>query len=79
MDITSEKSLKRVCKLIKMPLDALINNAGVGVFTPFEQRTEKELDQVINVNLKGTILCSKIFSQPMIKAKCGKIINIGSV
>jgi 3-oxoacyl-[acyl-carrier protein] reductase len=79
LDVTAEKSIERTNKLINGRLDVLINNAGVGVFTAFEQRTGAELDQVIDVNLKGTILCSKIFSRSMIKAKAGKIINIGSI
>jgi len=79
MDIVSERSLERADKLIGSPLDALINNAGLGVFTPFEERTAEELDRVTSVNLKGTILCSKVFSRRMVKAKRGKFINIGSV
>lgn len=79
MDVTSEKSVEKAENLIKGNIDVLINNAGVAVFTPFEERTIKEIDKVIDVNLKGTILCSKIFSKKMIRRKAGKIINIGSM
>ena len=79
MDITSEKSIKQAMDKIKTNPDVLINNAGVSVFTPFEERTEEELDWVLDVNLKGTILCAKNFSKPMRKKKKGKIINIGSI
>lgn len=79
MDVTSENSINRTQEKIGQGIDVLINNAGVSVFTPFEERTEKELDWVIDVNLKGTILCSKIFSKQMIEQKEGKIINIGSI
>ncbi len=79
MDISSEDSIIQAQTAINRSIDVLINNAGIAVFTPFEQRSEKELDQVLNVNLKGTILCSKIFSQKMIQNKKGKIINVGSI
>lgn len=79
MDITSEKSIKQAMGKIKTNPEILINNAGVSVFTPFEERTGEELDWVLGVNLKGTILCAKNFSKAMQKNKKGKIINIGSI
>lgn len=79
IDITSEKSLIEADIKMDKKIDVLINNAGVSVFTPFEERTGKELSWVLDVNLEGTILASKIFSKKMIKNKNGKIINIGSM
>lgn len=35
-------------------IDHLINNAGVSVFSSFWERTEEEIDWVLDVNLKGT-------------------------
>ena len=78
LDVTDEKSIFAVADKIKS-LDVLVNNAGIGMFTPFEERTSAELDKVMDINLKGTILCSQIFSQKMGKASQGSIINIGSI
>lgn len=78
MDVTSAESIKQALKEVK-ELDVLINNAGIGIFTPFENRTEAEIDQAMDVNLKGTILCTKFFSQQMTSRRQGKIINIGSI
>jgi NAD(P)-dependent dehydrogenase (short-subunit alcohol dehydrogenase family) len=78
IDVTSEKSIMASLPKVEK-LDVLINNAGVAVFTPFEERTEKELDFVLSVNLKGPILCSKVFSRLMVKQRSGSIINIGSI
>lgn len=78
LNVTSEKSIE-ACASEAGNLDALINNAGIAVFTPFEQRTEEEIDSVAAVNVKGTILCSKVFSRAMIKNKKGKIINTASM
>ena len=79
LDVTSEKAIKEAYKKLKRPVDILINCAGVGVYTPFEKRTEAEIDRVFKVNLGGTILCSKIFSAGMVKRKKGRIINFGSI
>ena len=79
IDVTSEKSIQAAKKRLVRPVDVLINCAGIGVYTPFETRSTEDLDKVYAVNLKGTILCSKIFSADMIKRKSGRIINFGSI
>lgn len=61
-------------------LDLLINNAGTFIFTPFEQRTEGELDSLIDSHLKGTIFMTKAVFNKFFKPKaCGCIVNIGSI
>ncbi|TSC87197.1 MAG: short-chain dehydrogenase [Parcubacteria group bacterium Gr01-1014_8] len=79
IDVTSEESIRAVYRKLTRPVDVLVNCAGIGVYTSFESRTSDELDTVYAVNLKGTILCSKIFSAGMMKRKGGRIINIGSI
>ena len=61
-------------------MDVLINNAGVAVFTPFDERTEDELNFVTNTNLKGPFYAIKEFVkyQPDADANAA-IINIGSL
>jgi 3-oxoacyl-[acyl-carrier protein] reductase len=60
-------------------IDILVNNAGITRDNLLLRMTEKEWDAVINTNLKGTFICTKIFSKHMLKAKKGKIINIASI
>lgn len=61
-------------------IDVLINNAGVSVFEPFEEREEKSLDLVMNVNLKGTFFCIQSYVNMFdkYKLKKGAIVNIAS-
>ena len=40
---------------------------------------EKDWDDVISVNLKGTFYCTKIAAKTMMKQRYGRIINIASV
>ena len=60
-------------------IDVLMNNAGVAVFRPTMEITSKHYDLVMNVNTKGTWMCSKYVLPTMIKNKQGSIINISSV
>ncbi|MFC1917215.1 SDR family NAD(P)-dependent oxidoreductase [Chloroflexota bacterium] len=60
-------------------LDILVNNAGITRFAPFLDMTEQDWDDVININLKGTFLCSQAVAKDMVVSKYGKIINIASI
>lgn len=56
--------------------DFLINNAGVGVNTPFAETTEEQFDLLVNIHLKGTFfLTQKLL--PLIK-NGGRIVNIST-
>lgn len=60
-------------------LDILVNNAGITKDNLLLRMGEDEWDAVININLKGTFLCTKAAIKPMMKQRSGKIINIASV
>ena len=78
LDITDDKAVKKFYKDLKH-VDLLINNAGIGVYTPTLKRTKKEFLEVVNVNLLGTFLMSQNAIKKMIKQKKGMIVNIASV
>ena len=60
-------------------VSSLINNAGVSIFTPWNDRSDEELDLVTDVNLKGTFNCMKIFLKHCIESKNkGSIVNVAS-
>jgi 3-oxoacyl-[acyl-carrier protein] reductase len=61
------------------PVDILINNAGITRDTLLMRMKEEDWDAVININLKGTFLCSKEAIKLMAKQRQGKIISISSV
>jgi len=60
-------------------IDILFNNAGVGTAPkPFVDTTEAEWDTNININLRGTMLCTKAVLPHMISRKSGKILSMSS-
>jgi NAD(P)-dependent dehydrogenase (short-subunit alcohol dehydrogenase family) len=77
LDITNEMAVHDFFLSVK-DLDVLINNAGIGVFTSFEDRTAEEFKKVMNVNLLGAFLMSQA-SVKIMKSRGGKIINIASI
>ena len=60
-------------------VDILVNNAGVARDNLLVRLDEKDWDFVLNINLKGTFLCTKAASRIMMKNRWGRIINISSV
>ena len=78
LDITDEIAVYNFFSTLQN-LDVLINNAGVGVFTPFEDRTASEFKKVTEVNLLGTFLMSQSSVKLMKNNGGGKIINIASI
>ena len=60
-------------------IDILVNNAGITRDTLIIRMSEKDWDDVLDINLKGAFLCTKSAARIMIKQKSGKIVNISSV
>jgi 2-deoxy-D-gluconate 3-dehydrogenase len=61
-------------------IDILINNAGIIRRAPLTQFTEKDWDDVININQKTLFFLSQAVAKVMIeKGQGGKIINIASL
>jgi len=60
-------------------IDVLVNNAGITKDGLLVRMNEKDWDDVISVNLKGTFYCTKIAAKTMMKQRYGRIINIASV
>ena len=80
VDITKKHEIESVLKQHNENITVLINNAGISVFSPFEERTEDQIDMVMNVNLKGNILMTQLVYNNYFKVnKNGTIINIGSI
>lgn len=60
-------------------VEILINNAGITKDGLLLRMREEDWDTVININLKGTFLCSREAVKVMSKQRYGRIINIASV
>jgi 3-oxoacyl-[acyl-carrier protein] reductase len=57
-------------------LDILVNNAGTAIPKPFEETTLEELDQVIDINLRGVFITTQAALKHLNNG--GRIITIGS-
>lgn len=60
-------------------VEILVNNAGVSNIGLFTDLSVEKIQDILNINLVGAMVCSKRVLPQMIKNKQGKIINITSV
>jgi 3-oxoacyl-[acyl-carrier protein] reductase len=60
-------------------VEILVNNAGITRDSLLMRMKEEDWDAVMNINLKGTFLCSKEAVKIMAKQRYGRIVNIASV
>jgi 3-oxoacyl-[acyl-carrier protein] reductase len=81
-DVTSaddvERMIQQTCSELG-EIEILVNNAGIGVFGPFHERSEADWDAVLGTNLKAVFLASRAIAFRMIHAGGGHIINISSL
>ena len=82
LDVSNQANVSEAFKTFKTEfgsLDILINNAGITRDTLLMRMKEEDWDAVLNINLKGSFLCSKEAIKIMVKQKAGKIVSISSV
>jgi len=60
-------------------IDILVNNSGISKIGLFIDMTEKDYDEIMNVNFKGVYNCTSYAVKDMIKRKSGAVINISSI
>jgi len=58
-------------------VDVLVNNAGLGLYSPFMNVDDKLLDKHISTDFKSVVYCSQAFAKEMREG--GAIVNISSV
>ena len=89
-DVTSRAALEDVRRKIESawgPVFGLINNAAIDAPPdapvsengPFEDYSEASFDRMMDVNVKGVLLCCQVFGAGMAAAGAGSIVNIGSI
>lgn len=82
LDISNNASIEQLMDTLtaqeKIP-SILVNNAGITCDNLLLRMEDDEWSAVLNTNLTSVFRLSKLCLRPMIRARWGRIINIGSV
>ena len=81
-DVSDPEQVEALFKFIEGEfgrLDILVNNAGVIKDTLLLSMKLSDWDRVMDANLRGTFLCTRLGAEMMFRQRAGKIINMSSV
>jgi NAD(P)-dependent dehydrogenase (short-subunit alcohol dehydrogenase family) len=85
LDVSDSKSFPAFAQAVRDALqktwerdrfDFLVNNAGIGINTPFMETTEEQFDQLMNIQFKGVFFLTQKLLPLM--ADGGRIVNIST-
>tara|TARA_Y100000590_G_scaffold41738_1_gene44501 strand:- start:300 stop:1058 length:759 start_codon:yes stop_codon:yes gene_type:complete len=78
-DVMNYEDLKDKLKKIKV-IDILVNNAGTNIPEPFEKIQQKNMNYIVDLNLKAAFNVAQLVVKKMLKNKKrgGSIINMSS-
>ncbi|OOE43925.1 3-oxoacyl-ACP reductase FabG [Salinivibrio kushneri] len=82
LNVTSTESVAEVLDTIKKEfgdVDILVNNAGITRDNLLMRMKDDEWQDIMDTNLTSIFRLSKAVLRAMMKKRCGRIINIGSV
>lgn len=82
LDVTERSSFESFLAEVESrlgPLDVLINNAGIMPVGPFVSETDATADRMLDVNLRGVIIGSKLALQRFLPRGRGHLVNVASV
>jgi len=82
IDVSNATEVQQVFDFImkdKKPVDIVVNNAGITRDGLMLRMKEIDWDLVLDINLKGSFLCSQQAAKQMMKQKSGVIVNISSI
>ena len=77
-DVADEKQVEKAFQEIG-GVDILVNNAGIVVRKTAFDISAEEWDSVIDVNVKGVFLCSRVAARSMKERGGGAIVNLASI
>jgi NAD(P)-dependent dehydrogenase (short-subunit alcohol dehydrogenase family) len=77
LDVTDAESIRR-CVEAAGPVDALVNNAGVGLLAPLEGITQESARAIFETNTLGTIAMTQAVLPQFRERRAGVVVNVTS-
>lgn len=79
LDISDTRSIDTFFQKLNIPIDILINNAGINILGDIESIHSDDINNMVNINLLAPLKLIQYVSKDMKLNRYGKIINISSI
>ncbi len=80
LDLNSQESVENyIAQNKNVPLDTVINNAGINTITNLDSASVEDIQEMLTVDLYSPILLLRGTIPRLKKSACGRIVNIGSI
>ena len=81
LDVTKEDSVVEAVRKVEMlgSLEILVNSAGTGARMEATELPLERWQEVLNINLTGTFLCSREVAKTMLERGKGSIVSVASI
>lgn len=77
LDVTDTESIRR-CIDAAGPIDALVNNAGIGLLSPLEGLAMDNVREIFETNTLGTIAMTQAVLRQLRRRQAGVVVNVTS-
>lgn len=77
LDLSDWSKSRETLQNLNAKFDGIVNNAGVAIIKPFDELTESDYDQIMNVNLKANFNVVQSLSSKLNEG--ASIVNISSL
>ncbi|MGN6169941.1 MAG: SDR family NAD(P)-dependent oxidoreductase [Solirubrobacteraceae bacterium] len=79
-DLGNPGEISKLCQAVgDLPLEILVNNAGLAHYMPFAELAPELARELLEVNVSSLVLLSRAAVPGMIKRAAGSIVNIASL
>ncbi len=79
LDLASAESVRRYCEGLSVPVDALVNNAGINTLASWDTLSPAHWDEMLRIDLTAPLELSQHLAPGMKSRGWGRILNISSI
>lgn len=79
LDLNDEKSIAAFLENLDIPIDGLVNNAGINIIGTINSLDDDKISQMVNINLIAPLKLIQHVAVGMKNRHQGKIINVSSI
>lgn len=79
MELSDDRSIDAYIAALHVPVDVLVNNAGINILAGYDDITDETLVKTLQVNLTAPLRLIRRLAPLMVERRYGRILNISSI